>query len=259
MRYERPVNFRVLFQDAPVNDFVRSIAHRHGRDEMTSSTYHLLVIEDSEPLGRQIVAALQGAGYETDWIQSGDRALSAQFDRYDLVILDLLLPGASGFSILEHMRRQGTTTPVLIASAFSDSRDKQRAFDSGATDYLTKPFWPQELLDRVASHLALPQPALTTVLAIGELTLDFARRVVHVNELRIDLTPVEFDVMESLARARGEPVSRATLFAFLEYEASDRSEALNRCVSAIKLKLGPPGDRIQTVWGIGYCLATQIP
>ena len=86
-----------------------------------------------------------------------------------------MLPGASGFDILAHARRQGVLTPVLIASARSDSRDKQRALDLGAIDYITKPFWPQELLDRVAAHLARPEvPARADVIEIGALTIDLA-------------------------------------------------------------------------------------
>ena len=223
---------------------------------MTAATHRLLLVEDSEPLGLQMVAALDGAGYETDWIRHGGDALAAVFDRYSLVILDLMLPGASGFEILAHLRRQGVRTPVLIASASADSRDKLRALDLGAIDYLAKPFWPQELLDRVGAHLArLESQPGSDAIEVGELAIDMVARRVRVDGDSVVLTRAEFEVLAALARRRGGAVPRAWLLEQMTDEGSGTSpRALDQCVSRVKEKLGRAGARIKPVWGVGYRL-----
>ena len=221
---------------------------------MTAAIHRLLLVEDNEPLGLQMVAALDGAGYETDWIRRGDEAFGAAFADYSLVILDLMLPGASGFDVLEHLRRQGVRTPVLIASARSDTRDKMRALDLGAIDYITKPFWPQELLDRVAAHIAGPE-AHSDVIELGALTIDVAARLVRVAGDPVALTGSEFDLLAALARRRGAAVSRSWLLEQMPEEPRDTSvHVVDSHVSRVQAKLGREGARIKAVWGVGYRL-----
>lgn len=217
--------------------------------------HRLLLVEDNEQLGRQILESLAGAGFETDWIRDGDEALAAPFARYALLILDLTLPGASGFEILAHLRRQDVRVPVLVLSARNDTRDKVHALDLGADDYVTKPFWPQELVARVKARLRRPELQASDVVAIGELSIDVAGRTVLVEGQSIELTRAEFDVLAALARRRGAAVSRAWLLEHimgLESEATERT--LDVHVSRLRKKLGPAGARIATVWGVGYRL-----
>lgn len=213
----------------------------------------LLLVEDSEQLGRQIVDALGAAGYPIDWIRDGDEALAAPFGRYALLILDLNLPGASGFEILEHLRRQDVQVPVLILSGRTDARDKVDALDLGADDYVTKPFWPQELVARVKARLRRPELRAADALEIGELSIDLAGRSVVVEGAPVELTRAEFDLLAALVRRRGTAVSRAWLLEHvmgLESEATERT--LDVHISRVRKKLGPAGARISTVWGVGY-------
>lgn len=219
----------------------------------------LLLVEDNEQLGRQILDALGGAGFVTDWIRDGDKALAAPFARYTLLILDLNLPGASGFEILEHLRRQDVQVPVLILSGRTDARDKVDALNLGADDYVTKPFWPQELVARVKARLRRPELRTADALEIGELSIDMAGRTVLVAREPVDLTRAEFDLLAALARRRGSAVSRAWLLEHvmgLESEATERT--LDVHISRVRKKLGAAGALIATVWGVGYRLGGEL-
>lgn len=231
--------------------------HLRGAVESTTPVtgHRLLLVEDHEQLGRQITESLQAAGFEIDWIRDGDEALAAPFARYQLLILDLTLPGASGFEILAHVRREDVRVPVLILSAHNDTRDKVHALELGADDYLTKPFWPQELVARVKARLRRPELRASDVLQIGEMSIDVSRRIVLVDDKAIELTRAEFDLLAALARRRGAAVSRAWLLEHimgLESEATERT--LDVHVSRLRKKLGVAGTHIATVWGVGYRL-----
>jgi DNA-binding response OmpR family regulator len=225
---------------------------------MNQTGHRILVVEDSEPLGRQIIESLHAAGYETEWIRDGDAALAAPFARYALLVLDLTLPGTSGFEILAHLRREDVRVPVLILSARGDARDKVHALDLGADDYLTKPFWPEELVARVKARLRRPELRAADVLEIGELAIDIGARTVRVNGAAAELTRAEFDLLAALARRRGSAVSRAWLLEHimgLETEATERT--LDVHVSRLRKKLGAAGSLIATVWGVGYRLGGE--
>lgn len=227
-----------------------------GVESTTPMTGHrLLLVEDHEQLGRQIIESLGAAGFETDWIRDGNEALAAPFARYQLLILDLTLPGASGFEILAHVRREDVRVPVLILSAHNDTRDKIHALDLGADDYLTKPFWPQELVARVKARLRRPELRASDVMQVGEMAIDVSRRIVLVDNQPIELTRAEFELLAALARRLGAAVSRAWLLEHimgLESEATERT--LDVHVSRLRKKLGPAGAHIATVWGVGYRL-----
>ena len=216
----------------------------------------ILLVEDHEPLGEQIVAALTDAGYPTDWLRRGDAVLTARVESYSLVILDVVLPGASGFRILEHLRRQQIRTPVLVATAHADPQSRQRALDLGAVDYLTKPFWPRELLERVAGLLDPRPPQGTPArIDIDELTIDVAARRVCVDGEVVALTPAEFDVLAALARRRGATVSRGWLFGQITGWPPDlEEEAVDHCVAQLVGKIGRAGSRVTKVWGRRYLL-----
>jgi two-component system response regulator MtrA len=216
----------------------------------------ILLVEDHEPLGKQVVAALTDAGYPTDWLQRGDAVLTASIENYSLVILDIVLPGASGFKILEHFRRHDIRTPVLMATAHADARSRQRCLDLGAVDFLTKPFWPRELLARVTGLLD-PKPSAGTRarIEIDELTIDVTARTVCVDGDVVALTPAEFDVLAALARRRGATVSRGWLFDQIAGRPADLTEqGVDQCVAQVVRKMGRAGTRITKLWGRRYLL-----
>jgi two-component system response regulator MtrA len=212
----------------------------------------ILVVEDDEKLGQQIVDGLRKAGFETDWRRSGDAALEDDPAGYELVVLDLMLPGAHGLDVLKRFRGQAET-PVLILSARNETATKVRALELGADDYVTKPFWPEELLARVQARLRRPTLQKGDTLALGTFRLDLSARRVFVADAEVELTRIEFELLAALARRPGAAVSRQWLAAnVLDPEREGTERTLDVHVSRLRKKLGPAGSKVATVWGVGY-------
>jgi len=217
----------------------------------------ILLIEDDEPLGRQVVGYVGAAGYEVVWLRDGDVALEHDVRPYALVVLDLMIPRAHGFDVLKRIRER-SDTPVLVLSAMKTLPDKVRALGLGADDYMTKPFWPEELIARLKARLRRPEMRRGGALRFGSVVLHVEARRAEVDGRPIDLTRVEFDLLTALARRPGQAVSRAWLLENVldpDREATER--VLDNHVSRIRRKLGAMGGRITTVWGVGYRLDAE--
>ena len=216
----------------------------------------VLVIEDDRELGRQIVLHLRRAGYEPTWWTEGRAIAPEDAAGLALVILDLMLPGTHGLDILRDLRARADV-PVLVLSARADTMDKVGALKLGADDYMTKPFWPEELVERVKARLRRPTLQRDDTLTVGALTIDRARRVVQVRGRAVELTRVEFDFLAALARRPGAALTRAWLAEHVlgpDREGSERT--LDVHASRLRKKLAPE-ECIETVWGIGYRLRTE--
>jgi two-component system response regulator MtrA len=214
----------------------------------------ILLIEDDVRLGEQIVARLQHEGFEVVWRTEGRLLDPGALDGVALVILDLLLPGTSGLDILRDVRAH-TDTPFLILSARDDTHDKVRALRLGADDYMTKPFWPDELIERVRARLRRPAISWGDTIAVGALRIDLAEHRVEAGDATVELTRAEFELLAALARKPGTVRTRAWLTErVLDPDGDAGERALDAHVSRLRKKLGAAA-RIETVWGIGYRLA----
>jgi two-component system OmpR family response regulator/two-component system copper resistance phosphate regulon response regulator CusR len=218
---------------------------------------NLLVIEDDWVMGKSLAKGLREAGHDCVWVRDGDRGLeAAATQRFDAVVLDLLLPGLSGLDVLRGLRERGIRTPVLVLTALGAVEERVAGLNGGADDYLVKPFAFPELLARLEAvrRRVVDRPA--AVLTAGDLTLDLTnRRVQHGGE-EVNLTPTEFSVLELLMRHAGQVVTRRMLCEHLwaaDWEGT--TNVIEVHINRLRQKL----DRgkvslIQTVRGRGYAL-----
>lgn len=214
----------------------------------------VLVVEDDRALGAQIASHLRRAGLDPIWWTEGRRLAPGELPDVDLVVLDIMLPGAYGMDMLRDLRAS-SEVPVLVLSARTDTSDKVRALALGADDYMTKPFWPEELVARVRARLRRPTMSRASVVEVGPLRIDLDRREVHVSGARVDLTRVELGILAALAEQPGKAATRSFLAErVLDGEREGAERTLDVHVSRLRKKLGP-GTFVETVWGIGYRLA----
>lgn len=215
----------------------------------------ILLIEDDFALGDELFESLDEEGFEVTWIKDGSEAYFEPIADYDLVVLDLMLPGKHGFDVLKKYRTE-SDVPVLILTARRETHDKLRGFELGGDDFMTKPFLPEELLARIRARLRRPVMRRQADRELGPLSIDFDTRQVNVDGEPVELTAVEFDVLAALARRPGMALSRRQLVERALPEESEGTErTLDVHVSRIRKKLGDAGALVQTVWGIGYKLA----
>ena len=214
----------------------------------------VLVVEDDASLGQQVVDRLREAGFDPTWVQDGRAALEVSPEPFSLLVLDLMLPGAHGFDVLKKLRAE-SDVPVLVLSARNDTRDKVRALELGADDYVTKPFWPEELVARIQARLRRPSLDRSGLVEVAELTIDAQARRVWVAGAEVELTRVEFDLLAALARRPGVAVPRSRLVEHvLDPDREGTERTLDVHVSRLRKKLGSAGRFVATVWGVGYRL-----
>lgn len=216
------------------------------------SQTRILLVEDDEKLGAQVAGQLRDAGHEVEWIRTGDRAAALDPTAYSLAVLDIMLPGAHGLDILKRFR-QSSDIPVLVLSARDETRTKVRALELGADDYLTKPFWPEELLARIQARLRRPTAITDERIVVGELSVDLDARRVQLADNPLELTRVEFELLSRLAVRPGSALARGDLAeAVLDPEREGTERTLDVHISRLRKKLGPYAGCIATVWGVGY-------
>jgi two-component system copper resistance phosphate regulon response regulator CusR len=216
----------------------------------------ILIVEDEPRILAFLRRGLEAQGFVVDAACDGAAGLSrARSHRYDLVILDLLLPGLDGWTVLREIAQADPKLPVLILSARSDLQSKLRGFELGARDYVPKPFALDELIARVraqlrASSTAEPDEARLTV---GQLVLDVAQRHATVGGVGADLTDREFRLLHHLARHCGEIASREQLLESVwGYHFDPGSNVVEVCIRRLRKKLGAAA--IETVRHVGYRL-----
>ena len=225
------------------------------------SAARVLVVDDEPDIVALVAYHLAKAGYRVSTAATGTDALEiARQDRPALVVLDLMLPGLSGFDVLEQLRGDEMTrdVAVLMLTARRDEPDRIRGLSLGADDYLTKPFSPQELVLRVGAILrrvGAPSSTPSEVIQLGPLRIDRAQHRVSVDDAPIELTPTEFKLLLMLAERRGRVQARAHLLETVWEAAPDiQTRTVDMHIQRLRTKLGSAGDLIETVRGFGYRL-----
>jgi DNA-binding response OmpR family regulator len=214
----------------------------------------ILLVEDDEALGQQVVDRLRKSGFEPTWLRSGSAAIEARPSDYELVVLDLMLPGRHGLDVLKRFREQAEV-PVLVLSARNETTTKVRALELGADDYVTKPFWPEELIARIQARLRRPALHKGDVVELGVVRIDLGGRRLFVGTEEVELTRIEFDLLAALAARPGMAVSRQWLVSnVLDPDRDGNERTLDVHVSRLRKKLGAGAERVVTVWGVGYRL-----
>jgi two-component system, OmpR family, KDP operon response regulator KdpE len=227
---------------------------------VTEHGAHVLVVDDEPQIVRGLKVILRGAGYDVQTAATKAEALDAVAVRPpDAMVLDLVLPDGSGVEICEEVRRW-SGLPIIVLSAVGDEREKVRALDVGADDYVTKPFGTEELLARLRAALrrsadAPGEPAI----AVGELEIDLAAQRVRISGGDVHLTPIEFSLLAALARHRGKLVTHRQLLQEVWGPGfGDETHYLRVHVAHIRGKLEPDASRpryVLTDPGVGYRLA----
>jgi two-component system phosphate regulon response regulator PhoB len=219
----------------------------------------VLVVDDEADIVALVAYHLARSGYRVSTASTGPDALdAARREHPALVVLDLMLPGLSGYEVLERLRADEATkeVAVLMLTARREEHDRIRGLSLGADDYLTKPFSPQELVLRVGAILrrvGAAAPGEGGTLTIGPLQIDSAAHIVRVDGLPVELTPTEFKLLHTLAERRGRVQARAHLLESVWEAAPDiQTRTVDMHVQRLRAKLGGAGELIETVRGFGY-------
>ncbi|WP_435172295.1 response regulator transcription factor [Actinacidiphila sp. bgisy145] len=217
----------------------------------------ILVVEDEVDLAQTLRIGLLAEGYSVDLAHDGRHGLwMARTGEYAVVVLDLMLPGLNGYKVCAQLRREGNTVPVLVLTAKDGEWDQAEALDTGADDYLAKPFSYMVLVARLRALTRRATAAVPPVLSVGDLSLDTAGRICRRAGVRVELTPREFAVLELLARRAGQAVPKADLLHHAWPDEAQDPNLVEARVSVLRKKVDAAFDRksLQTVRGIGYRL-----
>jgi two-component system copper resistance phosphate regulon response regulator CusR len=217
----------------------------------------ILIVEDEERIASFVEKGLRANGFATAVAADGDQALARiRVEEFDLVVLDLGLPGRDGLEVLQELRAKDSRTAVIILTAREGVRDVVTGLEGGADDYVTKPFRFEELLARVRARLRAERVSEPTVLRVGASALDLRTRRVIVDGRAIELTAREFALAETFFRHPGQVMSREQLLSHVwGYDYDPGSNVVDVYVRYLRKKLGE--ERISTVRGMGYRLERE--
>jgi two-component system, OmpR family, response regulator len=233
------------------------LKRRPGQEGAASQETYILIVEDSEEIGRLLVRGFQERGFNVVWKTTGQDAMTAASKQPpDVVVLDRMLPDGEGLELLTRWRAQGLTAPVIVLSALTAVEDRVAGLERGADDYLAKPFSFAELLARVRALLRRGVEAALT-LQVGELKLDRRTRQVERRGAKIDLTSSQFRLLEFLMEHAGEVVSRKMILDHVwEPGVETATNVIDVYINRLRNKIDKGAERplIQTVRGLGYVL-----
>jgi two-component system copper resistance phosphate regulon response regulator CusR len=220
----------------------------------------ILIVEDERKLAGALQAGLEAEDYTVSVAFTGEEGFYlASTETFDLLLLDVMLPGRDGLEILRHLRQRGIRPPALLLTARDAVDDRVRGLDSGADDYLVKPFAFPELLARIRALLRRGRQEPPAILKVDDLEMDLASRTVSRNASRLDLTPREFDLLEYLLRNQGRVVSREMLARDIWKEPARHTpldNVIDVHMARLRRKIDERFDKklIQTVRGVGFLI-----
>ncbi len=216
----------------------------------------ILLVEDNVKLSKSIKQGLEQEGFAVDCLFDGllaESRLKMSSDEYDVVILDRMLPGKDGVLVCRSVRDSGVTVPIIMLTALDTTGDKVEGLDSGADDYLAKPFEFSELVARLHALLRRPKNLAPDKVELGDIELDTTNKIVKYKGKEITLTLKEFMVLEYLIKNRGKVISRDTLYSHAwDFADSLFSNTVDVHIKNLRKKLKDNGKIIQTVRGLGY-------
>lgn len=222
----------------------------------------ILLVEDEPKAALMLAKGLRNQGYSVDIANESEDALyKVAVNTYDLIILDLVLPGQDGFSVCRQVRTTGHSLPILILTARDSVQDRVKGLDTGADDYLTKPYEYSELLARVRALLRRASTSYTECIQVGDLRIDTGARSVTRCNQRINLTAKEYAILEYLGRQNGKLVSRQELS---EHAWDENFDAFSNVIDVYILRLrrkidsGYDNKLLRTRRGEGYALISEI-
>lgn len=218
----------------------------------------ILVVEDEERLNNIIKKGFIEDGFAVDQAFEGEEGqFLAESEQYDLIVLDIMLPKFNGLEVCSNLRKKGIKTPILMLTARSATENKVNGLDSGADDYMTKPFSFVEFRSRVHALIRRSHQDVSPVLSVDGLTLDPLKHVVTLDGKVIKLTPKEFAILEILLRGKGEVVTRTTIIEHVwDYNFDGMSNIVDVFVTTLrkKININHKSKYIKTVHGIGYII-----
>lgn len=216
----------------------------------------ILIVEDDKALADGLLRTLKQSGYAVDHAPTGELALrAASEEHYDLIILDVSLPGMDGFEVLKSLRRQRETGSILLLTARDAEADRVHGLDLGADDYVTKPFSLRELEARVRALMRRSQVVKSPRMHFGQLNVDLTGRRAYIGNEALELTPREWGVLEYLLLRAGQVVSKEQMLqALCSWDDSLTYNAIEVYISRLRNKLQSAGITIRTVRGFGYLI-----
>jgi DNA-binding response OmpR family regulator len=218
-------------------------------------TVQILLIEDDTRLSALVADRLRGEGHTAETAADGDEGLRlASSGRFDLAVVDVMLPGLDGLHVASTLRERGVTTPILMLTARDTIDDRVAGLRAGADDYLVKPFAFAELVARIdALARRAPRASENGTMSVGAVRLDRRARRVTVQDAPVDLTAKEFDLLACLIEHRGRVLSRVELKELVwDFSFDAQTKVVDLYVHYLRRKLGAAGDIIETVRGVGY-------
>ena len=216
----------------------------------------ILVVDDDPAISEMLTIVLEGEGFDPVPVMDGMEAIDAfESEQPDLILLDLMLPGMNGVDICRAIRKQ-STVPIVMLTAKTDTVDVVVGLESGADDYITKPFKPQELVARIRARLRRPDSEAVEILEVADLVIDVSQHIVRRGTEEIALTPLEFDLLVELARKPRQVFSREELLEKVwGYRHSSDTRLVNVHIQRLRAKIEKDPENPQivvTVRGVGY-------